>query len=405
MKLWEFFKIAITNLGHRKFRAYLTMIGIFIGITAVVAIISLGQGLQVAIQEQFEEMGTDKIYIQPGTSALGGSTAVIMDESDLRVIERTSGVIDVTGMAYKNARIQVKDEEVFGLVIGIDYEKSDLWNQLQAQNIEQGRLIQKGETTKAFAGFDFMQDKRIVDRALQLGSKVTVNGQSFDIVGFQEDFGNSGDNQQLQITAEAYERIFGERVEDEYAMIVAKIDTADDPNAIADRVEKALRSHRDVDEGDEDFTLQTAEEFLDSFNDVLGIVNVVIVGIAAISLVIGGIGIMNTMYTAVVERTQEIGIMKAIGARNGDILSIFLIESGLLGFVGGLVGVVIGLAISKLVEVGGEIAFGSPYLKAWWSWELIAAALAFSFLVGAFSGLAPAYQASKQQPVESLRYE
>lgn len=401
----DYLKMAMGNLAHRKMRAYLTMIGIFIGITAVISIISLGQGLQEAIVEQFEEMGTDKIYVQPGTSALGGATSVVMDESDIRVIERTKGVLEVTGMGYTSARITVKDEEVFGLVMGINFDQSDLWAELQEQNIETGRMIEKGDLFKTFAGYDYSQDKKIVTRGLKLGDKVTVNGYSFEIVGFQEDFGNSGDNQQLQITAEAYERVFGQDVNEDYAMILAKVDSTEDAAAIAERVKKQLRSHRDVDEGDEDFTLQTAEQFLESFNSILMIVNVVIIGIAAISLVIGGIGIMNTMYTAVVERTQEIGIMKAIGARNGDILLLFLIESGLLGFLGGLVGVIIGLGVAKAVEIGGTIALGTPYLRAWWSWELIAGALAFSFLVGAISGLAPAYQASRQHPVESLRYE
>ncbi|MBR9703626.1 ABC transporter permease [Candidatus Woesearchaeota archaeon] len=114
---------------------------------------------------------------------------------------------------------------------------------------------------------------------------------------------------------------------------------------------------------------------------------------------------MNTMYTAVVERTQEIGIMKAIGARNSNIMLIFLIESGLLGLVGGIIGVAFGLGISYTTELLGAIWIGSPYLKAWWSWGLIFSALAFSFVTGTASGLAPAWQASKKKPVESLRYE
>jgi putative ABC transport system permease protein len=114
---------------------------------------------------------------------------------------------------------------------------------------------------------------------------------------------------------------------------------------------------------------------------------------------------MNTMFTAVVERTQEIGIMKAIGARNSDVLSIFLIESGLLGLIGGIVGVLIGLGISYAVEVLGAAWIGTPYLKMWWSWGLIISALAFSFIVGALAGLFPAWKASMQKPVDSLRYE
>ncbi len=402
----DYLRMALESLRHRKLRAYLTMVGIFIGITAVISIVSLGQGLQAAINEQFQAMGTDKIFVQPGTSAFGGASSVTLDESDRRIMERTTGILVVDGMAYKSARITVKDEEIFGLVIGITYDgQESLWNEISESFLEKGRFLTKGDLTKTFAGYDYSQEKKILARGLSLGDKVTVNGQAFEIVGFQEDLGNSNDNQQLQITAEAYERVFGERVEESYTMLFAKVAPNEDPTVVAERMKKDLRKHRSLKEGEEDFTLQTAEQFLDSFNTILLIVQVVIVGIAAVSLVIGGIGIMNTMYTAVVERTQEIGIMKAIGARNRDILTLFLVEAGLLGFLGGVVGVLIGLGIAKLVELLGALWIGTPYLRAWWSWELILAALAFSFIVGAVAGTAPAWQASRQKPVDSLRYE
>ncbi len=398
------FTLAVQNLTHRKVRSWLTMIGIFIGITAVIAVVSLGQGLEAAINEQFAELGTDKIFIQPGSSAFGGATSVVLDESDLRVVERTPGVAQATGMAYTNGRITYKDVEVYGLVMGVNLD-TDLWASMNSKNVEAGRLLEDGDVGKAFVGYDFSQDDKLFPHGASLGDKFTINGVAFEIVGIQEDLGNSQDNTQVQVSAEAYERVFGERVEDEYMMLLARVDTAAVPADVAEQMKHDLRRHRGLDEGDEDFTLQTAEQFLESFNSILLIVQVVIVGIAAVSLLIGGIGIMNTMYTAVVERTQEIGIMKAIGARNSDVLVIFLIESGMLGLVGGAIGVATGLGLAKLVEIAGELWIGTLYLQMWWSWELILGALAFGFLVGALSGVAPAYQASKQKPVDSLRYE
>ncbi len=408
MKILEFFRLSISNLGHRQFRVFFTMIGIFIGITAVVAIISLGQGLQVAINEQFNELGTDKVFVQPGSggafSVAGNSSK--LTEDDLRVIERTLGVQDIVGMGWKTSKVTRKDQDVFVLVMGYDLVKSsDLWNDMQKNNIEEGRLLEKDDTYGAFVGYNWGQEEKLFKRGANLGDKFIINGVDFKILGIQEDMGNSNDNNQVQISAEAYENVFGERIEDDYQWIVARVAEGVDPLIVADRIKKDLRRSRDVDEGDEDFQIQTAEEFLDSFNDILMIVNVVIVGIAAISLLIGGIGIMNTMYTAVVERTQEIGIMKAIGARNTDILSIFLIESGILGLVGGLVGVIIGLGISKAIEIFGALYIGTIYLRFWWSWELILGALAFTFILGMIAGFLPAYQASKQQAVDSLRYE
>jgi putative ABC transport system permease protein len=400
----DYMKMAVSNLGHRKIRSWLTMIGIFIGITAVIAIISLGQGLKVAINEQFAELGTDKIFVQPGTSAFGGATAVRLTDSDRDVIERVPGVVEVTGASYKSARIERKDDQVFGLVWGLNVD-NDLWKQMNEKNVIEGRFLEKGDSFKAYVGYDYTQDDAVFDRRLHIGDKLTINGQTFEIVGFQENFGNSNDNQAVQITEDAYERVFGERMKDDYDMLIARIDQSMPADQIADDMKRDLGRHRDRDEGDEDFTLQTAEQFIDAFNSVLLIVQVVILGIAAVSLVIGGVGIMNTMYTAVVERTNEIGVMKAIGARNSDIMLIFLIESALLGFVGGAIGVGLGLGIAKAVEIVAGIALDSPFLKAYFSWWLVIGAILFAMIVGMASGLLPARQASKHKPVDSLRYE
>ncbi len=407
MRIFEYFKIAFSNLSNRKMRAYLTMIGIFIGITAVIAIISLGQGLSVAINEQFETLGTDKVFVSPGTSAFSASsTAANLTDRDVRVIESIPGVRDTLSFTYTSAKIEYKDEEHFALVMGVTLQEGEeIWEDTWGSYFLNGRMLEKGDNFKAYMTYDYTQDEKVFDRSMKLFDKIVINNQSFEVIGFQDKVGNSGDDQTVYITGDAYERVFGVAIEDDIKNIIVRIEQGADVGAVADKIEKALRNDRGLDEGDEDFSIETPEEFQASFNNILLIVQVVIVGIAAISLVIGGIGIMNTMYTAVVERTQEIGIMKAIGARNGDILSIFLIESGLLGLIGGLIGVMVGLGISKLVEIGNTLTLGTPYLRMWWSWGLIIAALLFSFLVGALSGLAPAYQASKQQPVESLRYE
>jgi len=166
-----------------------------------------------------------------------------------------------------------------------------------------------------------------------------------------------------------------------------------------------LRRSRGLKEGNEDFEVSTTEELMKAFNTLLNIVQGVLVGIALISLVVGGIGIMNTMYTAVLERTKEIGILKAVGAQNRDILSLFLVESGILGLAGGAIGVLLGMGFSKLVELVATMALQTKLLQAYFPWYLTLGSLAFSFLVGTVSGILPAYQASRQKPVDALRYE
>ncbi len=143
---------------------------------------------------------------------------------------------------------------------------------------------------------------------------------------------------------------------------------------------------------------------MESFQVILNIIQIFLIGIAAISLVVGGIGIMNTMYTSVLERTKEIGIMKSIGAKNSDILIIFLIESGILGLIGGLIGIILGMSFSKLIELGAKLA-GYGMIQVSFPLLLILGTLLFSFLIGTISGVLPARQASKLKPVDALRYE
>jgi putative ABC transport system permease protein len=230
-----------------------------------------------------------------------------------------------------------------------------------------------------------------------------VNGNIVEVVGVLKRFGDPGADNGIGMSEADVRAALNES--EAFSYIVAQSAKGADPDAVAENVEKVVRRDRHQKEGKEDFQVQTSTELIASFNAVLNIIQAVFIGIAAISLLVGGIGIMNTMYTAVLERTREIGVMKAIGARNSDVLWIFLLESGLLGTAGGAIGVVIGAGISKMVEIGANAAFGPGTIYAAFPWYLIAGALAFSFVVGTVSGVLPARRASKLRPVEALRYE
>ena len=193
-------------------------------------------------------------------------------------------------------------------------------------------------------------------------------------------------------------------IKEEYSAVFAKVSQGEKPAEIADRILRAIRRDRGQKEGFEDFTVSTSEDIIKSINTILGVVQAVFIGIALISLFVGGIGIMNTMYTSVLEQTNEIGIMKAIGAQNKDILGIFLMESGLLGLFGGGIGILLGIGLSKIVEFVGR-GFAGDVLKASFPWYLIVGCLLFSVIIGLISGGFPARQASKMQPVDALRSE
>ena len=190
-----------------------------------------------------------------------------------------------------------------------------------------------------------------------------------------------------------------------YGFIIAQVQSGEEPTIVAEEMKKELRKKHDLDAGEEDFSIETPENLMATFSTILDIVQIVLIGITAISLLVGGIGIMNTMYTSVLQRTKEIGLMKAVGARNSQILFLFLIESGLYGLVGGLLGVVAGVSLAKIAEKVLQQFLGPAFMAIEINWFLVLGALLFSFLIGILSGIAPARRASKLNPVDSLRYE
>jgi putative ABC transport system permease protein len=200
-----------------------------------------------------------------------------------------------------------------------------------------------------------------------------------------------------------FREIFGipERVD----YIMVQVDEGEDVLEVASRTEERLRKSRGQTEKTQDFSISTPEELLESFGNILNIITAFLAGIAAISLIVGGVGIANTMYTSVIERTKEIGIMKAIGARNSDVLWIFLIEAGLLGLVGGIIGVVLGAGLSWTIAFVATQTLGTSLFQAAYPIWLIISCMMFGFLVGAVSGALPALQASKINVVDALRYE
>ena len=400
----DYFQIAYRSIKNRKLRSWLTMIGIFIGIAAVVALISIGQGMQNSINEEFEKLGVDKLIIQPkgemGPPGTGG--AIPLTKSDIDIIEKVKGIEEVAGMLIQTARIEFDSKVKYSYVMGMPTdEQRKLIDEINSYEVEVGRAIKKGDLSKVTLGYNY-RTKDIFSRKLRLRDTIIINGKEFKVVGFYEQIGNPGDDESLFISDEALRDLYDE--DEEVSMIVAKVVASEDPEKIADDVEKDLRKYRGLEEGKEDFIVQSPTQLLESFNVILDILQVMLIGIAGISLIVGGVGIMNTMYTAVLERTQEIGVMKSIGAKNSDIMKIFLFEAGILGLIGGAIGVTLGIILSKAVEIIAG-ATGFSILKAYISPWLIIGALAFSFLIGAFSGVFPAKQASKMNPVDALRYE
>jgi len=404
----DYLKFALKSIFTRKLRSWLTIIGIFIGIATVVALIAVGQGMKAAVTEQFEELGTNKIIVTGGGGAAAstfgaGLASNPITEDDLEVVRDTRGVDVAAGMITRIAGVEFGDETKNSWVSGMPTdESSEVIEDIQSFKVIEGRELEDGDGYVALVGYNLLYEDYFED-PVYVRDNLYIEGEKFRVVGVIDKIGNDQDDTQVIIPIDTAKELFDTN-EELYAIMV-KIDDGEEPAVVAERVKEDLRDFRDEEEDEESFSVQTFEQILEQVGVVLGIISAVFIGIAAISLLVGGIGIMNTMYTSVLERTREIGVMKSIGATNSDIMLIFLMESGLYGLVGGAVGALVGALLSLIVARVAGAALGVDFFRAQITWWLILGALLFSFVVGAVSGVLPARQASKLQPVEALRYE
>ena len=399
----DYFKLAIRNLRKRKLRTWLTMIGIFISIATIFMLVSLSLGLQGAVEEQFKLLGADKFFVQPGTGFLGppGSVGgVILTETDVETIKNVRGLKQVAYYLAGNAKVEFNNKIRYQMIWGISTD-TELYIETGSLKIEEGKFLEKGDSGIVLG--NLYKTGNLFGKPVRANNKLVLNGQDFKVKGILELVGNPDDDRMLMMNIETARKLFN--IPNRVDWIVVQVDEGEDVLEIAERVEEELRDSRGVTKKTQDFDIMTPEELLGSFENILNIVTAFLAGIAAISLIVGGVGIANTMYTSVVERTREIGVMKAIGAKNKDILYIFLIESGLLGLVGASIGVILGFSISKTIEFIAVKQLGTTLLQAATPFYLVFGCLIFGFLIGAVSGVFPAMQASKTNVVDALRYE
>ncbi len=405
----DYFALGVKNLRRKKLRSWLTMVGIFIAIATIFILISVSLGFQGAIEEQFRMLGTDKFFVMAkgGAGQPGSGGAVTLTIKDVEAIDNVAGVKSVSYFGMANGEIEFNKKKRYLPVAGMPTDSKnakDLALLFEAMNLnpEEGKMLQTGDSDKIMMGYDFKYNN-VFDKPVGAGDTILINGQEFKVKAIMTRVGNPSDDKNIYVPFETFSELFNKG--DDVEAIWIQIDSGAEINEVAARVEKRLRSFRDVTEKTQDFIILTPEELLRSFNNVLNIVLAFLLGVAAISLVVGGIGIANTMYTSVLERYKEIGVMKAVGAKNSDIWLIFLIESGMLGLVGGMIGVALGMAVSKTIEYIAVYQVGTNLLKAAMPPYLIIGCLLFAFLIGAVSGTFPAWQASQIKPVRALRYE
>ena len=397
----ESIKYSLRNLNHRKGRSFLTVFSIMVGIATIFIFISFGYGLYEYTESFTTSSSADKLLIMAkGSGAPGMDDTFKLTDDDLEVVEKTSGVYEASGLYYDVVEVVKKRQTKFTFITSYDPKKPLIMDVFGVE-VEKGRLLQQGDTKIAVAGYNYLLDDKIFEKGLDVNDVLEVNGEKIKIIGFLESIGNPQDDAQLYVTNDYFLDLFPD--EDSYAQIVAKVDL-DNIDKVGENVEKSLRKHRDLEKGKEDFFVQSFEDMIESFSGALNIIVGFVILIALISVLVSAINTANTMITSVLERYKEIGILKAIGARNSEIFKIFLFESSFLGFVAGVLGVFIGWIIT--IVAGGILdSLGWGFLSPYHSFGIFAGCILFATLTGAISGAIPAMRASKINPVDALRYE
>lgn len=387
-------KIIARNLSYRKARTFLTLLGIIIGITAVVSLISIGSGMKKAINDQFEQLGADKISVV--SLRVAGASSKGFTDKDVEEIRKIPGVKAVTpiygitvGSEFKGV---VKPITIWGVPVK-DAEKT--FSDARSFRILRGRWLKEGDKKKAVLGYKVHDS--YYGKKVDIGEKIKIQDEEVEIVGIFAETGARERDEKMIMDIDFLRSITnaGDRV----TGIVVQAENEKNIEELSLRIKRKLEKTHEKGT----FEVLTLQQLADKIASSFTIVQIVFGGIAGVSILVGGIGIANTMLMSVMERRRDIGVFKATGASNMHILKVIVAESGILGAIGGSIGLALGYAISKMINIAGERTLGSNVLVTHISFELAAFALLFSFIIGAISGIYPAYLATKQNPVEVLR--
>jgi len=417
-------RLALNILVHSKLRTWLTVIGIVIGVSAVVAIISIGEGMQQSVSSRLSGLGADIITITPGGSGVSsgfrmfggdqpreGQGSANLTKKDLQSVATVSGIAAIEGEVSGNAEAYYLSERSRVSVRGVDPVE---WKKLTTSELEAGRFLTASDYSAVVIGSRIAASFK---ELLAINRVLTIDNRTFKIAGILKESGSfGGDDSRVIMPIKAAVDTLG-LDGNNFGSITVKAASADAVDQVmADIDSRMLMLHHIANVNRKDYTITSAQSIEQTLSDVSATMTLFLGAIAAVSLLVGSIGIANSMFTSVLEKTKEIGIMKAIGARNSDILMIFVLSSAMIGMVGGLIGIALGSGVSLLLPslTGGTLSIpgarggiggsGSGVTTAITP-QLLAGALLLSVAVGVVSGLVPSYRASKLKPVEALRYE
>ena len=396
MSVFELLRLALSRLRTSRLRAALTMLGVIIGVASVVALVGVGQGTTSSITTRLAALGTNLLTISPTTQNSDGSTTLTLEDAD--AIGELDTVAGVAPEVTTNLDVTAADKSTSTTVVGTtaayaSVRAYDVWQGsfLTDVSVDRGlRVAVLGASTAKTLGLD----------ATDLGTQISIAGIPFQVIGILQPKGGSGfqdpDDQVIVPVATVQKYFVGG---DSVRTIGVSVAPSADMTATNAEITALLRTRHELATAtDSDFSVFDQTQLLDAASSISGTLTLLLGGIASISLVVGGIGIMNIMLVSVRERTREIGIRKAVGARGRDILAQFLVEALTLSLLGGLIGIAVGLGVSAVI--GRLAGWGFVFNPA-----TVVAAVLFSLAVGVVFGVWPARQAARLDPISALRYE
>lgn len=400
------FKIALRALANNKLRAFLTMLGIIIGVASVIAMLAIGQGSKKSIQQQISEMGSNMIMIHPGAEMRGGvrqdpsAMQTLKLENYEKLSEECTYLSGISPNVSSSGQLVAGANNYPSSVSGVSMD----YLTIRQLTVEQGEMFTENDirtAAKVCVIGKTIVDNLFPDGSDPIGKVIRCNQISFRVIGVLKSKGyNSMGMDQDDVVLAPYSTVMKRLLAQTYLSgIFASALTEDMTDEAVDEITTILRrEHKLKETDDDDFTIRTQQELSSMLNTTTDLMTTLLACIAGISLVVGGIGIMNIMYVSVTERTREIGLRMSVGARGVDILSQFLIEAILISITGGLIGVIIGCGASFMIKT---IAHWPVFIQPW--------SVLLSFLVctvtGVFFGWYPAKKAADLDPIDALRYE
>ncbi len=408
MKVWQSILEALESLSANKLRSALTILGIVIGVAAVIAMLSVGRGAEAAITGSIQSIGTNVLFVFRGGSedVRNPKPLTLADADAIGDNFQSPSVEAVAPILAGSARIAFGGESNSTSISGVTPDYATVRN----EKLSEGEFVNEehmlGQASVVVLGPE-AADKLFGRTDGLVGETVRIEGQPFRIIGILVAKGGSAfgsqDNQAYIPLTTAQVRLLRRSTRDRVDLILVQAISPEAVNQASVEIAQVLRNRHQTELGADDFTILTQQDFLSTASTITTVLTIFLGGIAAISLLVGGIGIMNIMLVSVTERTREIGLRKALGAHKADILIQFLAESSVLSLIGGLIGILLGWIISIAV---GEIAkANNAAIEPVIGLDVVLLATLFSTAVGLFFGLYPANRAANLEPVEALRYE